>query len=126
MEWFANNMLCKSLLAGSMFLVIFLGARAVHGAILTINSSTTVDLELVGYDGLKVVSLAKAKMPAGGSTTVDTPYKGLGVLVFAGGQSYPVILRDESFTLHIVNAARPPSFTGSKANEYFYARLSGK
>ncbi|HBI14397.1 MAG TPA: hypothetical protein DDY20_02580 [Desulfobulbaceae bacterium] len=106
------------------FLVLFAGDST--GALITLHSQTAVSLELVGYDGLDEISLARAKVPAGGSVTIDTAYNGLGVLVFAGGQSYPVILRDESFTLHIEDAARPPSFTGSNANEHFYARMSGK
>lgn len=107
-----------------VFFILFAGESA--GALLTVHARTAVDLELVGYDGLAEISLARAKVPAGRSATIDTPYSGLGVLVFAGGQSYPVILGDESFTLHIEDAAVPPSFTGSKANEYFYARLIGK
>jgi hypothetical protein len=114
-RWVAIFSLC--------FPVLFAGDSA--GALINLHSQTAVDLQLVGYDGLKEISLARMTLPAGGSATVDTPYNGLGVLVFAGGQSYPVILEDASFSLHIENAARPPSFAGSKANNSFYAILTG-
>jgi|MTBAKMStandDraft_1061839.scaffolds.fasta_scaffold13023_2 hypothetical protein len=105
------------------FLVLFAGDSI--GARITLHSQTPVDLELVGYVGLEEVSLARVKVPAGGRATIDTPYNGLGVLVFAGVPSYPVILRNEPFSLHIEDRVNPPSFTGSKINEYFYAMLTG-
>lgn len=50
----------------------------------------------------------------------------MALLWFSQGQAYPVIPGDERFTLNIAGPAEPPSFTGSKANEYLYAQLNGK
>lgn len=121
-----TNAVCTSLCAWGLlgFVVLFAGAAA--GGMLTIHSRTAVDLELVGYDGLHAISLAQEKMAAGGIHTIATSYNGLAVLVFAGGQRYPVIIDNGSLTLKIEDASRPPSFTGSKANENLYAQLNGK
>jgi hypothetical protein len=103
---------------------LFAGESA--GAILTVNARATIEMELVGYNGLEEFSLAKATVTPGESHTIDISYTGLAVLIFAEGQAYPVILGDESFTLEIEDPAKPPTFTSSDANEYFYAQLAGK
>lgn len=109
------------------FLVIF--SLLVDGqaarAMLTIHSRTAVDLELVGYDGLAESSLFKGSIAAKGKQEIDVPYRGLALLSFTGGQSYPVIIGDESFTLKIADPGASPSFAGSGANDFFYKSLSG-
>lgn len=105
-------------------ILIFTGKST--GAILTIYPRTNVDMELVGYNGLTEFSLTKVTVAPRESYTIDTSYNGLAVLVFSGGQAYPVILGDETFTLEIEDVSRAPSFTGSDTNEYFYTLLAGK
>jgi hypothetical protein len=108
----------------SGFVLLFAGESA--GVGLTIHSRTAVEMELVGYDGLDEIPLVRESVAAGGIQKIDTSYNGLAVLVFAGGQRYPVIIGNTSFTLNIEDQSRPPSFIGSDANEYLYARLAGK
>ena len=49
---------------------------------------------------------------------------GLVLLRFDQGQQYPVIIGENSFTLHIKDANTLPSFTGSAENTYFYELLT--
>lgn len=121
-----NNTACTSLFAGCLLVFILLFAGESAGVMLAINSRMTVDLVLVGYDGLSEITLAREKVPARGSFTIDTPYTGLALLAFPEGQRYPVILQNESFTMNIEDPSRPPSFSGSDANDYLYAQLTGK
>lgn len=51
--------------------------------------------------------------------------RGLALLVFAGGQRYPVIIGDESFTLKIADPGEPPSFVDSAENVFLYKSLTG-
>ena len=105
--------------------VLFCGPGASAGAMLSLHCRTAVDLELVGYDGLAEIPLFKGSIAAGGKQEIATPYQGLALLRFAGGQSYPVLLGDASFTLNIAGPAEPPAFTGSSENEFFSSRLAG-
>ncbi|MHB1350317.1 MAG: hypothetical protein ACYCYR_10640 [Desulfobulbaceae bacterium] len=107
-----------------IFLFLFAGESA--GAFLTVRSRTAVDLKLVGYNGLEEIPLASKKVPARGSSAIETPYSGLAMLMFSEGQSYPVILQDISITLNIEDPSSPPSFPNSKVNKYFYGQLIGE
>ncbi len=104
--------------------VLFFGCDSAW-AKLTIQSKEPVQVELTGFNGLDEFSIFKGEIAADNKRRIETPYRGLALLVFAGGQSYPVILGAGSFTLTIVEPGKPPAFTGSAANDYFYRRLSG-
>lgn len=92
---------------------------------LFIHSQSEVEIELTGYNGLAEISLYKSRLEAGSKHQINTHYRGLALLVFAGGQRYPVIIGDESFTLKIAAPAEPPSFVGSNENGFFYQSLLG-
>jgi len=94
-------------------------------ALVVIHSRQSVDIELRGYNGLTDNSLFTGSIPAGGSFKIDSPYQGLALLIFKGGLSYPIIIGDMSLTLKITDPAKPPAFSGSGENEFFYKRLSG-
>jgi hypothetical protein len=90
-----------------------------------VHSQTTVEIELIGFDGLAESSIFRGELTAGDSREIDTSYRGLALLVFAGGQRYPVIFGEKPFTLKIVAPGKSPSFAGSEENDFFYKALSG-
>jgi hypothetical protein len=108
-----------------ILLLLLCSAGESAGAILTLRCRTAVDLELVGYEGLAEIPLFKGSIGAGEKQEIATPYQGLALLRFAGGQGYPVLLGDASFTLNIAGPAEPPAFAGSGENEFFASRLAG-
>ncbi|GAB6194352.1 hypothetical protein [Desulfocastanea catecholica] len=119
------NTLYKALLTG---LLIFFSLPVTNNsawAKFAIYSQTALNLELTGYNGLTESSLFKGSISAGGSREIDTPYRGLALLICADGQRYPVIIGNDFFTLKIATPAEPPSFTGSSENEFFYQKLAG-
>jgi hypothetical protein len=92
---------------------------------LVIHSQTAVEIELTGYNSLDKSSIFKGILAAGSKHEINTPYRGFALLVFAGGQRYPVIIGDKSFTLEITDPGEPPSFADSGENDFFYKLLSG-
>jgi hypothetical protein len=115
----------KKLVAG-LLLFVFLGMTGTEVALASfiIQSREAVDIEVKGYNGLNEIILFKGRLSAGTKETVDTPYHGLGLLVFEKGQHYPVILGKQSFTLNMNNADKLPVFIGSSENEFFYKLLT--
>ncbi len=110
----------------TVWLVLSVFAQAVPtwaGPVL--SSWTALTLELVGFNALEEISLFKGDLQAGGRHEIDTPYRGLALLVFSGGQRYPVLLDEQSFTVRIAGADMPPSFVESAANDFFYKALTG-
>jgi hypothetical protein len=93
---------------------------------LVIHSQTAVEMELIGFDSLAETSIFRGNLVAGGKQEINTPYRGLAILIFTGGKHYPVIIGDESFFLNIVGPGEPPSFTGSGENDLLYKKLSGE
>ena len=93
---------------------------------LVIHSQTAAEIELTGYNSLVESPIFKGNLEAGGKQEINTPYRGLALLIFAQGQRYPVIIGDESFTLHIAGPGEPPSFAGSGENDFLYKKLSGE
>jgi hypothetical protein len=96
------------------FSVFFRDATA--WAKLVIHSQTAIEIELTGYSSLETNSIHKGALAANSKQEIDTPYRGLVLLTFSGGQSYPVIIGEQSFTLKISSPGKPPSFTGSAEN----------
>ncbi|MEN8136786.1 MAG: hypothetical protein ABFS18_14830 [Thermodesulfobacteriota bacterium] len=92
---------------------------------LVIHSQTAVKIELLGYNGLAESTIFKGDLSVGSKREIDPAYRGLALLVFAGGQRYPVIIGDKSFTLKIGDLGKLPSFTGSEENDFFYKSLAG-
>ncbi len=110
-----------------LILIVHVASWEIALAKVTINLKNDSILELKGVQGLKETSLFKGSIPAGGKYQIDTPYRGLALLVFEGGQSYPVLINDEPFTLKITTSPNEvPSIIGSEENDYFYKLLSGK
>lgn len=92
---------------------------------IVVHSLSTVDIELLGYNGLNDNSIFKGGLKKDNKTEINTPYHGLALLVFDGGQRYPVIIGNKSFTLKIADPNKPPSFKDSPENNFFYKSLSG-
>lgn len=117
-------MTCKSTI--TCFLLIFSVFSVCESAWakLVIHSQTAVKIELICYNSLTETPFFKGDLAADSKQEINTPYRGLALLVFAEGQSYPVIIGDKSFTLNIVEPGNPPSFTGSIDNASFYKSLS--
>jgi len=106
-------------------LLVFAGAQSAWGQ-LFIHPKTAVNIELKGYNGLAVSPLFRGDLFAGENHVIDTPYRGLALLVFSSGQQYPVIIGDETTNLTITTPALPPSFPGDDENAFFYRLLAGE
>ncbi len=115
----------KNLITSFLLFLFILAAPVPIWAGLVIQSQTAIEIELTGYNGLNERSLFKGDLAAGSKHEIDTPYRGLALLVFSGGQSYPLIIGDESFTAMLTSPADPPTFAGSPENVHFYKSLSG-
>jgi len=109
----------------TLFLFVFLALSECESASaqFAIQSQTSVNIELTGFYSLVENTIFKGDLPSGSMQEINTPYRGLALLFFSGGQSYPVIIGDESFTLKITGPGEPPSFVGSAENEFFYKSL---
>lgn len=93
---------------------------------ITVQSSKTVDITIIGYDGLQDIQIFSGNTKKGDKKKIKSGYQGLALLTFPGGQSYPLILHDKQLHLKIVNSSTPPSFPNSPENQYFYRRLTEK
>ncbi len=118
-------MASRLLVSGFLFAFFVLSGDETALASFVIQSQDAVTVELKGYNGLADTTLFKGGLVAKGGQTVDTPYRGLALLVFEHGQRYPVIIGEQSFVLNIKNADTLPAFTGSDENECFYENLTG-
>jgi len=118
-------MICKSSIALLLFVVSAFFVSTPVWAQLTIHAETDVEIGLVIYNGLDESPLFTGSMSAETSRAIDTSYLGLALLVFSGGQSYPVIIGDEPLTLRIASPNIPPSYPVGSENEFFYKHLSG-
>lgn len=115
----------KSIITWLLFVIPVFSGCVSAWAQLVIHPQTAVDVELIGYNGLVENSIFKGSLAAESKHESDTSYRGLALLVFAGGQRYPVLIGDESFTLKIADPGVPPSFVGSGENDFFYKSLTG-
>ncbi len=91
-----------------------------------IHARTTSAFELQGYAGLETISIYHGTLAAGESLKLETPYNGLAMLIFSGGQRYPVILGKKSSDLIITSPDEQPSFADGDENQLFYQLLSGE
>jgi len=109
------------------FLVLSaLSVSAPAWAKLTIYSQADAGIDLIVYNGLNDSSLFKGKIVAKTPQEIDTPYLGLALLVFSGGQSYPVIIGDVPLTLQLTGPNISPTFPVGSENEFLYKLLSGE
>ncbi|MEA3467026.1 MAG: hypothetical protein U9R57_02240 [Thermodesulfobacteriota bacterium] len=108
-----------------LFVFLVLTSNGTALASFVIQSQDAMDIELKGYNGLTDTILFKGSLNSGTQQTIDTSYRGLALLIFAKGQHYPLILGEQSFSLHIIDPDHLPSFTGSDENAYFYKLLTG-
>lgn len=109
----------------SLFIFFLCTASQSFAVQLIIQSDSTVQTELLIYDGLEEISLFKGNISAGGEQDIQTGYHGLALLCFANGPRYPFIIGNESFTLRIVNPTVPPVFPGGGENVFLYQMLDG-
>lgn len=105
--------------------LLLLWAPVTAWATFTIQTQTAVEITLTGFDGLEDLALFEGEIAKGHLRGIDTPYRGLALLSFVGGQSYPVIIGDGPFVLKITDPGKPPSFTDSGENDFLYRSLSG-
>ena len=92
---------------------------------IVVHSETAVGINLIGYNSIIESSIFKSVLTPGSKCEINTPYRGLALLAFAGGQSYPVIIGEKDFTLKITGPGAPLSFVDSDENDFFYKSLSG-
>jgi len=91
-----------------------------------IHARATCTFELQGYAGLDTISIYHGTLAAGKSLNVETSYNGLAMLIFSGGQKYPVLIGRKSSDLIITSPDEPPSFADGDENHLFYQLLSGE
>lgn len=108
-----------------LFLVLLCAVCESAWGTFVIRSQTSIDIELIGYNGLASDSLYKGRIAAEGEQQIHTTYRGLALLLFPGGQRYPFIISDAFFTLNIAGPGEPPAFTGSGENEFLSRQLTG-
>jgi hypothetical protein len=93
---------------------------------LVIHAKTSSAFELQGYAGLETISLYHGTLAAGKSLNMETPYNGLAMLIFSGGQKYPVLIGRKSSEVIITSPDEQPSFADGDENQLFYQLLSGE
>lgn len=98
---------------------------SVAAASFAIQTQTAVDLTLTGFDGFNDFPVFQGQVSAEIPQDINTPYRGLALLSFAGGQSYPLVIGEDPFVLQITAPGQPPSFSGSGENEFLYRFLTG-
>jgi len=90
-----------------------------------IQSKNAIAFQLQGYDGFADITLYKGSLPAGGRQRLETQYSGLAMLIFSGGQRYPLLIGGKPSTVMIIDAGQIPSFGEGDENQRFYTMLSG-
>ncbi len=120
-----NIMTYNCRIAYFLFVVVLSGCVTGSGKFV-VHSQTAVDIELTGYNGLTETLVFTGNVVPGSGQEIQTPYRGLALLGFAGGQRYPVIIGDESFILNIAGPGEPPAFEGNGENDFLYKKLSGE
>jgi len=110
----------------TFFCFILLAMATPHSARakLVIHSKIDAAIELIGYETLDEITLFKGKLPTEGKQDIATTYRGLALLMFAQGQTYPIIIGDEALTVLVSGSAEPPSFPSSPENEILYNALA--
>jgi len=91
---------------------------------LLIQSKASIDFKLQGYYGLEESTIFSGVLSAGGSRRVETQYRGLAMLIFSGGQQYPLIIGSQPSVVTIINSSQIPSFAVEDENQLFYKFLS--
>jgi len=119
-------MTCNHRIAYFLFIAaVVLSGCVVSSGKFVVHSQTTLDIELIGYNGLNETAIFTGNLAPGTRQEIQSPYRGLALLAFTSGQQYPVIIGDNSFTVKIVGPSQPPSFKNSAENDFFYKMLAG-
>ena len=108
-----------------LFIVVVLSGCATDSGKLVVHSQTSVEIDLISYDGLTEIPIFVGDVVPGSGQEIQTSYRGLALLGFAGGQRYPVIIGDEPLILNIGGPGEPPAFEGNGENDFLYKKLSG-
>jgi len=108
-----------------IFIVVVLSGCAIGSGKLVVHSQTSVEIDLISYDGLTEIPIFVGDVVPGSGQEIQTSYRGLALLGFAGGQRYPVIIGDEPLILNIGGPGEPPAFEGNGENDFLYKKLSG-
>jgi hypothetical protein len=112
------------LVCGFLFVVLLPAGGEAAPVSFVIHSRVPVSLEVKGYHGLIETILFHGSLRAGEQQKIDTSYQGLALLVFAGGQQYPLLTNETSCRVLISSPARPPSFAGCPENSALYRAIS--
>lgn len=118
-------MIGKQMVTGTLFLISILSWAGSARSSFDIQAKETVQLEIKGYNGLAETTLFASELAQGVRQHIMTSYRGLALLLFEQGQTYPVILSEQPFLLTTGSPDVQPTFTNSEVNEYFYTRLLG-
>ena len=105
-----------------LFIVVALSGCATGSGKLVVHSQTSVAIDLIGYDGLTEIPIFVGDVVPGSGQEIQTSYRGLALLGFAGGQRYPVIIGDEPLILNIGGPDEPPAFEGNGENDFLYKK----
>lgn len=90
-----------------------------------IVSEQAVRIELTGFEALAEKTIFEGELSAGEKQEIDIPYRGLALLSFPKGQTYPLIITDNPLTIKIDEPGIPPVFESGSENDYFYKLLAG-
>lgn len=94
-----------------------------NGAII-INSKENVDIELIGFNQFENFTIEKVKVDVDKPTILETEYKGFALLVYNGGQRYPLIIGKNDLKIKLTSPNIPPKFEDNKEMDFFYDYLS--
>lgn len=90
-----------------------------------IVSEQAVRIELTGFEALAEKTIFEGELSAGEKQEIDIPYRGLALLSFPKGQTYPLIITDKPLMIRIDEPGIPPVFESGSENDYFYKLLAG-
>ena len=95
----------------TLFLLFCWGMVGVLSAQVVISNTVAVDLQLVGFKGLDEYNIMQGPLLAGEKKELAGSYQGLALLKYGKGQTYPIILSSESFTIKISSLEKAPLFS---------------
>jgi len=107
-----------------LFALIFFNSISFGQGSIVFKTEAECHIQLKGFRGLKGFTLADMMLQQGQQVIHDDfGYVGLGLIVFDGGQQFPLILNSDFIQVVIHVANTPPTITGSPENEWLYQIL---
>ncbi len=103
-------MVCKGLSTILLVLCLHWSVCDAAWAKVAIDSQSAAEIKLIGYNGLTELYLVNGRIFKNDKQELDTSYRGLALLTFSGGQSYPVIISDAPFAINIKPPTSPQPF----------------